>query len=123
MRDVDNFQRGNDTLGRGAGDTLLHHMARLLRSRTPAGGSAARYGGEEFTPVMPQAPRAAPLRRVVKQLAPPSANRGRDPITLARGVARYPPPGSSVHLLRPAAGALYPTQPGGRDRAAVAPAQ
>jgi len=127
--DVDNFKRFNDTFGHGAGDTMLNSMAKLLRSRTRAGGIASRYGGEEFTLVMPEATlestrvRAEQLRREVKQLQVQYESRVLGQITLSLGVASFPQHGSSAQsLLQAADSALYEAKHGGRDRVAVEPA-
>ena len=129
MRAVDHFKHFSDPFGHGAGDRLLNRMAQLLRARTRAGGMASRYGGEAFTLGLPQAThdstrlRAEPLRRAVKQLPVPYASRVRGQLTLALGVVRFPPPGSSAQpLLRAAAGALCAAKCGSRDRVAGAPA-
>lgn len=123
MLDVDNFKRFKDTFGHGAGDTMLNSMAKVLRSRTRAGGIASRYGGEEFTLVMPEATLASTrvgaeqLRREVKQLQVQYESRVLGRITLSLGVASFPQHGSSAQsLLQAADSALYEAKYGGRDR-------
>lgn len=49
--DVDHFKRINDTYGHQAGDTVLLHVADVLRTTVRRGDLTARIGGEEFVAI------------------------------------------------------------------------
>jgi diguanylate cyclase (GGDEF)-like protein len=46
--DVDGLKQVNDTYGHEAGDSVLTHLAKILRSVTRANDKVVRYGGDEF---------------------------------------------------------------------------
>lgn len=48
MCDIDFFKRVNDTFGHNAGDAILKHVAKILRSALNERDNAYRWGGEEF---------------------------------------------------------------------------
>src|SRR5262249_31694449 len=46
--DIDNFKMLNDTHGHGAGDGVLVHVARVIKTTVRPSDVVCRYGGEEF---------------------------------------------------------------------------
>lgn len=51
--DLDRFKQVNDTLGHGAGDMVLRHVARLMRAATRKDDLLVRAGGDEFVILCP----------------------------------------------------------------------
>lgn len=51
--DLDFFKQVNDTLGHGAGDHVLRHVARIMTEETRGDDTVARVGGDEFVIVFP----------------------------------------------------------------------
>ncbi|MBY5993752.1 EAL domain-containing protein [Ferrimonas balearica] len=49
--DLDNFKKVNDSLGHGAGDALLCHVANRVKNQLPKDTSLYRLGGDEFAVV------------------------------------------------------------------------
>jgi diguanylate cyclase (GGDEF)-like protein len=53
MLDIDDFKTVNDTYGHQQGDSVLRHVARVLRENSRDADSPARYGGEELALILP----------------------------------------------------------------------
>lgn len=53
MVDVDFFKKINDSQGHLVGDTVLKHIARIIKDATRSTDIVTRYGGEEFFVICP----------------------------------------------------------------------
>jgi diguanylate cyclase (GGDEF)-like protein len=122
MVDADHFKAVNDQHGHEAGDHVLQHIARTVRSCIRDIDTAARFGGEEFAVLLPETP-IAQARQVAERIraaiaASDVAYNGRSiPLTASIGVAGAPESVPSADLLLTAADEnLYEAKRGGRDR-------
>ncbi len=129
---LDRFRQVNETLGHGAGDTLLaavanrlHGCARaqvgLIGNRAGDGSFLARLGGDEFALLLPVVDGAEPAARVARQmlaaLAVPIAVDGRElVITPSIGCAMFPGDGNdAASLMRNAGVAMKHAKDSGRN--------
>jgi diguanylate cyclase (GGDEF)-like protein/PAS domain S-box-containing protein len=121
--DLDHFKFVNDTVGHGAGDSLLVVAADRLRSNTPDAGMVARMGGDEFAVWMPvdrpaMAIALAESLRVV--LDQPIAVAGVDNFTSASvGVVVAGPGRAAHHLIAEADTAMTTAKAAGGNGYAV----
>ena len=127
LLDLDHFKHFNDTLGHGAGDSLLRTLGDFLRNQVRQEDIACRYGGEEFALVLPDAAleiaraRAEQIREGIKHLAWQQQVPSAESVTVSAGVAVFPLHGSSASaVLQEADRALYLAKASGRDRVSVA---
>lgn len=128
MVDIDHFKLINDNHGHAAGDTILVHIAGILKSHLREGDLLARYGGEEFL---------ISLVNVTEKEAKSVANRLREHVsqnpkaledgthvraTISLGLAHAPRScsHSSHYLYRAADDALYRAKDKGRNRLQIA---
>jgi diguanylate cyclase (GGDEF)-like protein len=122
MLDLDFFKRINDTLGHGAGDLALKHVAGLLKAALRAGDVAARVGGEEFAVWLPGANLALGLEvaerlRALVAEQPFRFQGAEHPLTVSCGVSASPVPiPSPENLMATADNALYRAKHEGRNR-------
>jgi len=92
MVDLDHFKQVNDLHGHQAGDAVLAHVGKLLKSYMRASDIVARYGGEEFLVVVPNpthdgiAALAEDLRALIEQ-NPTEVGSLVIPLTASFGVA------------------------------------
>ena len=121
--DIDHFKSVNDSHGHLAGDSVLRHVADLLRTRLRAQDLVGRYGGEEFMVLLPHTPLggalelAETLRRAVERL--PCVGGGKEiPVTVSIGVCGGPlqPADGWDGLVQGADEALYAAKLAGRNR-------
>jgi diguanylate cyclase (GGDEF)-like protein len=92
MIDLDHFKAVNDVSGHQAGDAVLAHVGRLLKSRMRGSDIVARYGGEEFLVVVadPNPEGIVTLAEDLRQLIeerPAEYDGQQIPITASFGVA------------------------------------
>ncbi len=66
--DLDDFKAVNDTLGHGAGDTLLQRAASRIRNALRDGESAYRYAGDEFAVIQSGKDQPAEAERLAESL-------------------------------------------------------
>jgi diguanylate cyclase (GGDEF)-like protein len=92
--DLDRFKIINDTLGHGAGDTLLKEMGQRLAQCLHTDDVVARLGGDEFVVLLRQAAStedvAVVARKILATIARPVVLKGREyRVTASVGVSRY----------------------------------
>ena len=122
MVDIDHFKRVNDTYGHAVGDTVLCHVARLLREEARRTDVPARYGGEEFAIILPATGKtltrlvAERLRATVEH-SPIDLGDGRlAQLTISVGFATLDSDGAPAALAERADRALYRAKENGRNR-------
>jgi diguanylate cyclase (GGDEF)-like protein len=103
--DLDDFKTVNDTLGHGAGDTLLIAVAQRLTSAVRDGDTVARLGGDEFVVILSSSPDpGAAAERMIDALADPV---GDLLVRASIGLATASPGDAPEDLLRRADIAMY----------------
>ncbi len=121
--DLDRFKAVNDSMGHGAGDTLLaevgRRLAAVVEAHGPAGALVGRLGGDEFAIVLPCASAeagAALGEAAIAALSEPYRIAGKPAVIGASaGLAAGPADGATVEaLMRSADLALYEAKGRGR---------
>ncbi|WP_221939193.1 bifunctional diguanylate cyclase/phosphodiesterase [Mycobacterium sp. KBS0706] len=123
--DLDDFKAVNDTLGHGAGDTLLQLVARRIEEALDRNAVGFRYAGDEFTVIQmtdgqPQAAERL-AETIISRLRAPFEISG-IPVFIGAsvGIAFGIEHGSSTEQLMKAADiALYAAKSEGRGRARI----
>jgi len=127
--DLDGFKELNDTLGHGAGDTLLQLVGARLREGLGRGALLARLGGDEFAVLLAPGHGAEPAlraaRKVVERIGRPFEVEGLElDIGVSVGVALYPDHAAQDgELLRRADVAMYLAKEAGGGVALYDPAR
>ncbi|WP_051617343.1 GGDEF domain-containing response regulator [Desulfonatronovibrio hydrogenovorans] len=122
MLDIDHFKKINDQYGHDAGDSILEHLAGLVKKHLRQVDVPGRLGGEEFAIILPQTDMngaymmAERLRTAMEET---SFNYDQTVIkfTISLGVAEYQL--DSLHqdqLLKMADAALYQAKKQGRNQ-------
>ena len=123
--DLDNFKVVNDSLGHGAGDTLLKEVAARLLTTIRMSDTVARLGGDEFVVMLDpcESIEAANevAERIIAALKSPTDIEGHNIVTLASiGVAFNSDPGMHASdVLRNADTAMYHAKANGKSRHVV----
>ena len=116
--DIDHFKRVNDDHGHACGDTILEHVAQLIRERIRTNDVVGRWGGEEFVVLLPHttidgaAEAAESLRAHVEQLE----TDGSPAVTISVGVAEREAGENAENLFDAADMTLYAAKDQGRNR-------
>ncbi|MEJ2387713.1 MAG: EAL domain-containing protein [Chromatiaceae bacterium] len=115
--DLDRFKIVNDSLGHGAGDALLVHLAHTLSPAIRAGDTLARLAGDEFVVLATNLKRgagkgaeaAAIAGALMTAMATPFVQKGHElRASASLGIALYPEDGTDAEtLLRNADAAMY----------------
>ncbi|MHC5209815.1 MAG: GGDEF domain-containing response regulator [Planctomycetota bacterium] len=123
LLDIDHFKRVNDTLGHAAGDEVLRHVTRELRSASRASDIVVRWGGEEFLFIFPetdlsQAATIVDRFRARLAEAPILLNVAKTsmPLTISGGIAELEEHDTRETFVERADQALYRAKETGRNR-------
>ncbi len=127
LADLDHFKLVNDTLGHGAGDSVLREAARRLTAGVRPYDAVGRYGGEEFLIVLPGCDEASLQQRAENILGgfratPFAAAEGAIPVNVSLGAAcssSWTSP-TLESVVQAADRALYRAKHNGRDRVELA---
>ncbi|MDR6884564.1 diguanylate cyclase [Bacillus sp. 3255] len=126
MMDIDHFKKINDTYGHQVGDSVLSHVASILKEQADANTIVARYGGEEFIILClrQSAQQCASLAETILEHIRQTAYRDEKvavPLTASIGIAEFSPKleyGTMIleDMVSRADHALYRAKSAGRNR-------
>lgn len=123
--DIDHFKSINDTLGHGAGDTVLHEFAARLCANVRAVDTVARIAGDEFVIIFEQVAQADEAARLAEKIvaairAPFTVAGAPLPVTTSIGIALHDGDDlTPAELVARADAALYQAKRQGRDGYAI----
>lgn len=120
LLDLDYFKVVNDSLGHGAGDTLLQAVAQRLQATVREGDTVARFGGDEFVVLMPGIDSAGDAGVVAAKIHTVLSSSfdilGQEVFVYASiGIALYPQDGEAEMLIKNADLAMYLAKQEGRN--------
>jgi diguanylate cyclase (GGDEF)-like protein len=119
--DLDGFKAVNDSMGHGAGDILLQHVAKRLKSCVRDGDRVARLGGDEFAilfaaPLETDTLRATGMRILHEIAVPYPLPAGPTHVSCSIGIAESRNPDESgTDLIDRADSALYHAKASGKN--------
>src|SRR4051794_28730166 len=120
LLDLDGFKQVNDSLGHGAGDQLLVHVAGRLSAALRPSDTVARLGGDEFAILLESSNEATAVQlaeRLLEALDKTVTVGGHDLVVAGSiGIAMHTKGAEAEHLLRDADVAMYAAKEGGRGR-------
>ena len=121
--DIDFFKKFNDKYGHQAGDAVLKHVAKTLKSSVRSEDLVCRYGGEEMAIILNNVNKEIAIKTAQKICdAIASRNYELTPeitvnITISLGVASYPDNGKTPEeLIEYADKGLYKAKENGRNQ-------
>jgi diguanylate cyclase len=125
LLDIDNFKKLNDSLGHGAGDAALTHLAQVARESLRPRDTLSRHGGEEFVIVMPDTELASgvdAMTRLQRALTRRYFLAGEQQIliTFSAGVAQLDTDESGDEAIDRADQAMYLAKRAGKNRVMAA---
>ena len=123
--DLDSFKMVNDTIGHGAGDTILREVSRGMEQQLRKTDTVARFGGDEFLVLVNNLAYNEDIIKVVENLIevfehPFNVNGQEFYITCSAGVAVYPFDGEDAEtLVKNADIAMYIAKSRGKNQYAL----
>jgi diguanylate cyclase (GGDEF)-like protein len=120
LLDLDHFKAVNDTLGHGAGDTVLKRFAAAVQAHTRTTDRFGRYGGEEFLVILCGTGTEAALHAIARTRSATAGLDWRDlapelRVTFSAGIATYNGSETAELLLSRADLGLYEAKRCGRN--------